>query len=252
MISKEKILNYLKSPEIYELIVFDEIDSTNTEAKRLKKDNAVIVADFQTNGRGRLGRNFYSPKNCGIYMTLSLKPDFSSEESVLITTAASVLVARAIEKTTGKLPLIKWVNDLYLNNKKICGILTEAVYDVKSEKIEHIIIGIGINCFNSEFPDEISGIAGTLLENDYSVSREEIIAEILNEFCLLKQIIKDKSFISDYKKRSMVLGKEIEVIGKGPAIAVDIDQNGALVADFKNGERHTLNSGEISIRLKEA
>lgn len=251
MISKEKILKYLKNTDIPEIIVFDEIDSTNSEAKRLKKDGVVIIANSQTAGRGRLGRSFYSPQNCGIYMSIVLEPDFLEDECVFITTAASVLVLKAIERATGKTPLIKWVNDLYLNNKKICGILTEAVYDAKSEKIEHIIIGIGINCFDFELPDDISHIAGTLMGKDFSVSRERIIAEIIKEFQTISQVVKDKSFISEYKKKSMVLGKEIEVIGKGLATAIDIDQKGGLIVRYKNGEMYTLNSGEISIRLKE-
>ncbi len=252
MISKENILKHLDRLSVPEIIIFDEIDSTNAEAKRLakSKDYAFVIANSQTNGRGRLGRNFYSPKDNGIYMSILLRPDFLIDESVLITTAASVLVARAIENVTAKAPRIKWVNDLYLNNKKVCGILTEAVYDFKNSKIEHIIIGIGINCFDSDFPDDISEIAGSVMGKDFAVSREKIIAEIIREFQKLGEIVKDKSFISEYKSRSMVLEREIEIVGGETATALDIDQNGGLIVRLKDGEIKTLNSGEISIRLK--
>lgn len=233
------------------IIVYDTIDSTNKEARRLAETGAnecVIIANSQTAGRGRLGRQFYSPKDSGIYMSFLLKNNFALEETVLITTAVSVAVCRAIERTANVFPKIKWVNDLYLKGRKICGILTEAVNDFKTGRIEYIIVGIGINCDETDFPDEIANIAGAIGNN---IDRNRLIAEIIREFDGLRSLILEKGFIEEYKNRSLVIGKEIKILGNPPetAKAIDIDDFGGLIVQTDNGEIKTLSSGEISIRL---
>ncbi len=237
------------------IIVMDEVDSTNLELKRLAgtgaKDGTVVIAEHQTSGRGRLGRSFFSPAGSGIYMSLLLKPSFEEERATLVTTAVSVAVCRAIEKISGKQPMIKWVNDLYLNGKKICGILTEAIRDAVSGKIEYIVIGIGINCAETEFPDDIKSIAGSICEKEEEISRNELAAEIIKEINLMDNLTDSGDFIDEYKRRSFVIGKDIRILGKTEELAkaLDIDENGGLVVRLWSGEIKILSSGEISIRL---
>lgn len=237
------------------IIVMDEVDSTNLEIKRLAgtgaEDGTVVIADRQSSGRGRLGRSFFSPAGSGIYMSVLHKPSFDAEKATLVTTAVSVAVCRAIEKVSGKKPLIKWVNDLYLDGKKICGILTEAIRGAVSGKIEYIVIGIGINCAKSEFPDDIKNIAGSICENAEDISRNELAAEIIREIKDIDVAVESREFIEEYKRRSIVLGKDIRILGQTErkATAVDIDENGGLVVRLWGGETKILSSGEISIRL---
>lgn len=254
-LSIEKIEEYLGKNHDFEIMIKDETDSTNNDLKELAKSGAdsgcVVIADTQRQGRGRVGRKFYSPKGSGIYMSLLLKPSLEESDMVLVTTAASVAVARGIERSTGKSPQIKWVNDLYLDNKKISGILVETVRDYRDNKIIAVVIGVGINCVDCGFPEEIKEIAGAIADASESISRNKIVAEVLKELARVEDAIRSKSFLDEYRRRSMVLGREIYVLGKENEIlkAVDIDERGSLVTETKDGEKRVLFSGEISIRL---
>ena len=269
MLSVEGILPYLSDSTAADRIhVFKQLESTNLTAKRMALDGAsaetVVIAEEQTKGKGRMGRSFYSPSGSGIYMSFILAPRFDTAKSVLITTAASVAVCKAIEKVTGISCQIKWVNDVYMNDKKICGILTEAVTDFESGRIHYIVLGIGINYSTSRtaFPKELSGIAGSLYEGatEDHISRNRLIAEIINQVFAVNERLESREFISEYKARSFVLGKEIRIIptigpdaernfDEGiPATVMDIDGDGGLVVKYQDGTLSTLNSGEISIR----
>ncbi len=269
MLSVEGILPYLSDSTAADRIhVFKQLESTNLTAKRMALDGAsaetVVIAEEQTKGKGRMGRSFYSPSGSGIYMSFILAPRFDTAKSVLITTAASVAVCKAIEKVTGISCQIKWVNDVYMNDKKICGILTEAVTDFESGRIHYIVLGIGINYSTSRtaFPKELSGIAGSLYEGatEDHISRNRLIAEIINQVFAVNERLESREFISEYKARSFVLGKEIRIIptigpdaernfDEGiPATVMDIDGDGGLVVKYQDGTVSTLNSGEISIR----
>ncbi len=279
VLSVEGILPHVKVRSAADRIhVFKTLESTNLTAKKMALDGApydtVVIAEEQTKGRGRMGRNFFSPPAGGIYMTFILEPRFDTSRSVLITTAASVAVCKAIEKVTGISCRIKWVNDIYMKDKKICGILTEAVTDFESGHIDHIVLGIGINYSTSRsvFPEELSGIAGSLFENapktaavndsqpSEGITRNRLIAEVINQMLEINENLESRDFIEEYKSRSFVLGKEILVIptaGPGkdrnltegiPASAIDIDGDGGLVVRYRDGTEQTLNSGEISIR----
>ncbi len=272
VLSAEGILPYVKAPLTADRIhVFRSLESTNLTAKKMALDGAppgtVIITEEQTKGRGRLGRSFYSPPNGGIYISFILPPRFDAAKSVLITTAASVAVCKAIEHVTGISCQIKWVNDVYLGEKKICGILTEAVADFESGRIEYIVLGIGINYSTAEstFPKELSGIAGSLLESGQTsgstATRNRLIAELIDQVLGMNENLESREFLADYKSRSFVLGKEILIIPTtgssrernlsegSPATAVDIDGDGGLVVRMQDGSIKTLNSGEISIRV---
>ncbi len=242
------------------LFHYPETDSTNEAAKRLLQDGvhkqALLYADSQTNGKGRRGRTFYSPSGEGIYMSLLFTPEEALEDVISVTTATAVVVAEAIEKLTGQTVAIKWVNDLYVRERKVCGILAEAVLPQNAGDKTAIIVGIGINVSNQEFPKELDGIAGSLnMPNRDRQLRDDLIAEITVGLIQYLENIKDKSYLSRYRERSMVLGRRIlchEGNEQYPALALDIDEEGGLIVALENGERKCLHSGEITIRVTPA
>ncbi len=251
-----------------ETVVLSEIDSTNEEIKRRvrdgKKKDLVIISDMQTGGKGRRGRDFFSPAGTGIYMSILFCPDDkNASDLILITTAAAVAVAHAIGEVCGKDTKIKWVNDVYLNDRKICGILTESVNDPETGRIKYVICGIGINVKKpKEIPDDIKDIIGYIYDdtNDTNASRNEIAAAVINQLQLYYDRLPDRSFLKEYKERSMVIGKSILFGSPGKiagvpgddwekAKAVDIDDEGGLVVECIDGSVRTLHTGEITLRL---
>lgn len=244
-----------------DLRVFDEIDSTNLEAKRLAMtglSRCAVIADRQTAGRGRLGRSFYSPPGCGIYTSLLLRPRPDQLADVtLLTTAAGVAVCRALQKAAGVQAEIKWVNDLYLNGKKICGILTEGVTDFESGMIESVVIGYGINFRDdAHLPEELRPIVGSVFGAEPpTVTRSALAAAMLAELLPLAEDLSSRSFLPEYRRRSMLLGREIvfsRAGGRFAAVAEGIDDNGGLVVRLPDGSRETLRSGEVSVRTAES
>lgn len=238
-----------------DIFVFSELDSTNNEAKRRVsgglKNTALFVAETQTAGRGRLGRSFYSPKSTGLYMTLVIHPSAAFADVVSLTTAASVAVCRAVETLTDLTPQIKWVNDVYLGGKKICGILTEAISDIESQTVASMIIGIGINITTADFPAEIKGTATSL--GGINATRNALAAEIANALLDIAEDLSDTEVMEYYRAHSMVIGEEIVYTRAGEsfsAVAKAIDDSGGLVILKPDGSCDTLRSGEISVRVK--
>ncbi|WP_195989828.1 biotin--[acetyl-CoA-carboxylase] ligase [Clostridium sp. D53t1_180928_C8] len=258
-ISKEGISLYLNEPcSDIEIYSYKTISSTNKIAKNLAlsgaKHGTVVISEEQTDGKGRLGRIFYSPANTGIYMSIILRPNLTAMDSVLITTSSSVVICKAIKKVTGIDCQIKWINDIYLNNKKVAGILTEASTNFESGTIDYLILGIGIN-FNQpkdDFPEELKSIASSLFNNDNNIiNRNMLCAEIINNILDMIPRIKNYDFISEYKKRSIVLNQEIIYINSGVSSkgkAININSDGSLVVRHDDGSIKILNSGEVSIR----
>lgn len=240
----------------YRPVVFSEIDSTNFELKRQVAGGEVkdrlVVADRQTMGRGRLGRSFESPAQSGIYMSLLL-PVEDSDSLLLITSAAAVAVCRAVKSVCNIDSLIKWVNDIFVNGKKVCGILAEAVSCCDGKL--NVVLGIGINVATdkSRFTDNVRNVAGALYDKlPDNVTRNSLAASVVNEFMDIFVHITDRQYLNDYRQFSMVIGKNIRYragdewyTGK----AVDIDDNGGLVVVTADGTV-TLNTGEISVRLE--
>ncbi len=251
IISKEGILQNLK--HYIEIFAFEEVDSTNNAAKLQLagglKCPALFVARKQTNGRGRRGRQFDSPADTGIYMSLCIKTNITLDNAGFITTAACVAVLKAIKSLTNQDAKIKWVNDIYLNNKKIVGILTEAVSDLESNSIENIIVGIGINTDKRSFPDELKEIAGYLDTGD--ISKNQLIAKVSDTFFEILEQPGD--YLDYYRENSLVLGKKIICYENNEcyeATALDINDKGELIILSDNNQKKVLNSGEITIRLK--
>lgn len=256
IISAEGIKTYIENKhKLSDIYVYSSLTSTNTEAKRLAcngaKDKTVIISNEQTAGRGRMGRSFFSPCDAGIYMSVILRPALNVIDSGLVTTAASVAVCRAITKLYNHLsPKIKWVNDILLDGKKVCGILTEAGMDFESGTVEYVIVGIGINISTNNFPDALKPIATTLKGSEV-IPRNRITAKILHELFSITDNLNVYNFMDEYKQYSAVLGKDIEIIHgdmRSFGKAIDINENGGLVARLHNGTIVTLTSGEISIR----
>lgn len=248
-LSRDEIVSNMRSR--VETVVLNTIDSTNSEAKRRAAATIaplLIVAEHQSEGRGRMGRNFYSPEGTGIYMSLLYKTKEPLCDAVSITTATSVAVARSIEEASGKEVGIKWVNDLYMDEKKICGILCESVF---GESGNSIIIGIGINIETVNFPDEIKDIAAST--GKLSCSRSRLVALISDR--LLEFIEKpDKSYIEEYRKRSILDGKRVfatsgESVIHGKVLGIDDDGGLILLPDGKTAPT-VIRSGEVSVALR--
>ena len=228
---------------------FDEIDSTNTEAKRMVAEgfcgDAIITAKTQTAGRGRMGRSFYSPAATGAYFSILHTLTTPLCDAVAITSAAAVAVMRAIRNLTGIQTEIKWVNDLYYNDKKICGILTEATSIGENT---HVIVGVGINLNTDDFPEELTGIAGSL---DTQIDAAELIAQIYREIVFYLNAPNNRDWLSDYREYSCVIGRRVAWVSEGTThegFAESIDADGALFIRAENAELIRLHTGEISLK----
>ena len=259
-LSFDAIATHLRYP--CELKVYDEIDSTNNVAKasHVGLKPLMVVADRQTAGRGRLGRTFASPGGSGIYMTLALRPTFDLDKSLYVTMAVAVAVCRAMEKVAGIKGRIKWVNDIFFQQKKVCGILTEAQSNFETGKIDTLIIGIGVNCFPGALPEELKDIAGCLSDTPDAFSRAQLAAEIANETLDILEDLNSMAFLREYRTKCFILGKNIYIHPNLDqrsirARAIDIDDNGGLVVEYMEGKKmrqmETLTTGEVSIRLDE-
>lgn len=239
-----------------QLFFFDEINSTNTKAKELAEQGypsgIVVIARTQTNGRGRLGRKFYSPES-GLYLSILARPTLIHNEASKITSMCAVAAAEAIESVCPLKVYIKWVNDLFVNNKKTCGILTEAGLNLESRNIDYVVIGIGINCAKQTFPTELKDIA-TSLENECAVpvNINKLTVEIIKKVLQGINNVGDSSIIKECRKRSVLLGKTVTVLSGNEsyeATAIDIDDDGGLIVKLRSGHTKTLKSGEVSVRL---
>ncbi|MBQ6848031.1 MAG: biotin--[Clostridia bacterium] len=252
----KSIYDYLKISNI-NIEYYETLPSTNSylkERAKSEKEGLVVIANNQTSGRGRFDRKFYSPDNTGIYMSILLKPAFNNFDATLITTAAAVAVARATEKLSGKVTKIKWVNDVLINDKKICGILTEGSINPQNSNPDYVVLGIGVNAFAPEngFQNEIKSIAGYVFEEYNPDIKANFTAEIINQFFKYYQAMPNRFFLDEYRQRSAVIGKEITVIksdAKIPATALSIDDRCRLEVKYTDGTYEFLSSGEISIKL---
>lgn len=239
---------------------YETLDSTNTLAKALALQGAahgtVIIAGQQTGGRGRMGRSFHSPAGTGLYLSAILRPGCEASELMHLTCAAAVAVCDAVEAVTGLQAGIKWINDLVCNSRKVAGILTELVLAPGTATVDAAIIGIGINCSQSEedFPEELRSIAGSLsMVAGKDISPAAVAAGVITQLCRISpQIISEKDRIMDrYRSQCITIGKEVSVhrfdtLRHGRAAGVDSD--GGLLVEFPDGKTESVSSGEASIR----
>lgn len=241
-----------------EVLYFDTIDSTNTKAQELAEkgypSGTLVVADKQESGKGRRGRSWVSPSGTGIFMTLMIKPDINPNNASMLTLVAALAVAKAITSVTGEEALIKWPNDIVINGKKVCGILTEM--NAQFDYINHIVVGIGINVHNESFPEEISQMASSLMieAGGKRFHRAQIIAETMSYFeqyydTFLKT--QDLSaLVREYDKLLVNRNKSVRVLDpKEPfdGKAMGITSKGELIVDTWES-RKLVSSGEVSVR----
>lgn len=259
IISSSSVAKFLSNPQNFDIEVIKSVTSTNTvlkeEAANGEKEGKVLIALEQTMGKGRMGRTFFSPSDTGIYMSILLRPAFNASDSLFITTAAAVAVAKAIEDIAPVEAKIKWVNDIYCDNKKVCGILTEASINVETAGLEWAVLGIGINITKpkNDFPDDIKNIAASIFdESDYNGQvKSKLAAGVINYFWEYYENIQEKLFMEEYRNRSCVIGKEIRIIERDKQVkakAIDIDNEARLIVELEDGTIKKLSSGEISIR----
>ena len=251
ILSADTIKSLLPADFSGDVFVKEVTKSTNADATCIAKEavhGTVVIADAQTAGRGRLGKSFFAPRG-GIYMSVILKLGLVFSDAVLVTTAASVAVCKAVEAISNLQPKIKWVNDILVDEKKVCGISCEAVSS--GDTVDSVILGIGVNFSSQDFPEELRETAGVLF-TEPTVSRNELIAEILKNILSETEDLLSRKFINEYRKRSAVLGKPIRYLENNiwhDADAVGIDENGGLVI-LENGKEKILVSGEITLRIK--
>lgn len=236
-----------KNPWLNHVFLTEASASTQLDAKASPESNSLFLAEEQTATYGRFGREYFSAGRDGIYMSLSLQAKSDFQELPQYTVLAAAAVVAAIEKLTDKKPLIKWVNDIYIDGKKCVGILSEA----RSQAGEglQVILGMGINFSVAEFPADLAEKAGSLFSKDETpnISRSELIAEIWRQFHLLAE----EDFRAIYKSHSLVLGRTVSFLKNGEemtAKALDIADNGALIVETSEGRRSELFSGEISLK----
>lgn len=240
-LSAEGVMSFL-SPDFPGTIIFKEVTgSTNDDAREYAgfADWAVVIADEQRTGRGRQGNSFYSPKGTGLYLSVAVS--VPSENIFRVTPTVAVAVCKTLEKCTGTHPKIKWVNDILIDNKKVCGILCETVPGTGA-----IVIGVGINLTTETFPEELTGIAGNVVKG--FCNRNVIAAELITQ---LYTLLQNCDFIEEYRARSAVIGKTIRYKENNTwsdADALGIAENGGLIISEK-GQIRTLTSGEISVRF---
>ena len=273
ILSPQGISKYLK--EAYkdlELSVFPTVSSTNAVVKEQAANGCgeglIVISNEQTEGRGRRGRSFFSPDGTGIYMSLLLRPKhFTSQQATRITTMAAVAMCEAIEEVSEEQALIKWVNDIYVRGRKVCGILTEASFDMESGLLEYAVLGVGVNVYKPEegFPEEIQQRAGAVFEDTGNDRKNHLAAAFINHFMEYYEAqnqaalseskagdIGIADYIKKYQERSMAVGKEIEVLSGNEsrnAYAYGVDEECRLLVRYEDGQTESLSYGEISIRL---
>jgi len=270
LLTEDKVRGGLSVP--CDVAVYEEVGSTNEVAKTalLRTDETgkavplAVIADKQTAGKGRLGRKFESPAGSGLYMTFAVSPEYEIGESLFVTMAAAVGTARAIRKAAGKDAGIKWVNDLFYNGRKVCGILAEAAKDPASDgdELGRLVVGIGVNCFPGSFPPEVSKVAGALSEDEGSFSRAALASEMINETLPLILDPDPAKFLDEYREKCFILGRDLAVHRTYdddgiPATALSVTDDGGLLVKYLSGGRagekagteEVLHTGEVSISL---
>lgn len=240
-------------PEVRECVT-----STNVLVKERamagEPEGLLLLAAEQTAGHGRFDRRFYSPAGTGAYVSLLLRPAFSPELALRITAAAAVAAAEAIEELTGKRAGIKWVNDVLIGGRKVCGILTEAAFDSTGTRLDYAVLGIGLNVAVPEggFPPEIAGIAGAVFDRPETGDRERLVAQVLSRFWAYYTALPTDTFMARYSQKSVMPGRRITVRlpdGDRPARALAVEPDGGLRVRYASGEETVLHSGEVSTTL---
>lgn len=262
-LTEPEIRSFLEETAVVgrELRCFDEIDSTNTYAKRIAlsgaADGTVVVADCQTAGRGRMDRSFQSPRGKGIYLTALLRPDLPPERLLPVTALAGVAVCSAVERVCGVRPGLKWPNDPVLDRKKLCGILTELSLEAETGRVQYLVLGIGVNVLQAraDFSPDVAEMAASLaMALGRPVSRPALAAALIGELDKLYAALKAgnlSEYLAAYRRDCVNLGKTVQLLtpeGREAVTAVDIDEDFGLVVKGADGTERAVRSGEVSVR----
>jgi len=243
------------------VLTYDTLASTNATARELAargaQDKTVVLSEHQSAGRGRMSRSFFSPDGTGIYMSVIVRRPMTAHNATCLTTLAAVATAQAIESMIHRPVDIKWVNDIYLNEKKVCGILCEGAVEPGTSRMQYAVIGIGVNVTPpmGGFPEEIQKIAGAVFDavEDANSLRDCLIGEILDRLIFLLGRRDQPLCLAEYRRRSMVIGRDVtvhRVDGTSRAArALEIDDEYRLVVQYESGETAALDGGEVSVRL---
>ena len=242
-----------------DLRCLETVDSTNSYLKREAllgaPDRTVAAASAQTAGRGRAGRTFQSPAGRGVYLSVLLRPRVPAEALLSATGMAAVAVSRAVERTAGVRPLIKWTNDLVLNGRKLCGILTEIALEGETGRAESLVIGAGVNVSHTpeDFGPEVSRMATSLVQEGFPVSRAALAAAMAEELFVLADALGGDvtAWVEAYRRQCVNLGKPVRLLwteGQTEAVAEDIDEQFGLTVRLPDGSRQTVRTGEVSVR----
>ena len=259
VLSAGGITRYLRHPEIRPQ-VFPTLTSTSTVLKSLAAEDApagtAVLAVTQTAGRGRLGRSFYSPSASGLYLSLLLRPDLAPADAPQLTSCAAVAAAEAIAELSGRETGIKWVNDVWMDGKKVCGILTEAGMDLESGRVSYVIVGIGINLRTPEggFPEEIRQVAGAAFDGlAVPDLRSRLAAAVLDRLWDCAADPFSDAVFDAYAARSFIPGRRITILAPGrdpvPAEALRLNRDYSLQVRLEDGSEQALASGEVSVRI---
>ena len=260
ILSAQGIRKYLGSAcDALELHVLAETDSTNAlvqqQAAAGAAEGYTIIANAQTAGKGRYGRPFYSPDGTGAYLSILLRPEHCpAQQSIRITTMAAAAMCRAIGEVSGETPGIKWVNDVFVRGKKICGILTEGSFSMETGMLQYAVLGVGVNVYEpgGGFPEELSEIAGSLFGAPRSDMKNRLVAAFLNHLMAFYRAQDPAAVLDAYRSYSLVVGREVTVrapSGNRKALVLGIDENCHLDLRYDDGTEANLSCGEISVRL---
>jgi BirA family transcriptional regulator, biotin operon repressor / biotin---[acetyl-CoA-carboxylase] ligase len=265
MLSEESIASLIPSELGARICVYETIDSTNTEAKRRctessdvrRLDRTVVIAAQQTAGRGRLGRSFYSPSGSGLYLSLIYAPEGGITSPAVLTASAAVGVCRALKNVYGADAQIKWVNDVFMHGKKICGILAEGVTNFETGQIDCAVVGIGINILPGSFPPELADTAGSVLAGgDADTKRSMLAASVVKNVLGIYTAGKDGivQSMQEYRGRSLLTGRTVTVypvinqMGKKyTAVVQGITDDAKLIVKDSDGQIQELDSGEVTL-----
>lgn len=257
VLTADLIRSYLG--ELADLVTID-VHGSLTSTNSILKEKADTLPDWyalicgnQSAGRGRIGRSFFSPSETGVYLSLLLRPKIEASEAGKFTTAAAVAACRAIEACTDQKACIKWVNDVFVNEKKVSGILTEASVNFETGIPDWIVVGIGFNVYTPEngFPAEIADIAGAITDKRDKNLRSRLAAEFITSFYCLYSSLPGSDLLQEYRDRCFVTGKPVFVLRqeeKIPAEALEVTEDFGLKVRYEDGRIEVLSAGEVSIR----
>ena len=245
-------------PWAQRVTVCQSVDSTNRMARQMAAQGApsgtCVIADRQTAGRGRRGRSFYSPPGEGLYMSVVLRPRALPEEIMNLTALVAVGACDAVESVCGERPGIKWTNDLVFGTRKLAGILTELSVVAETMETDYVVVGIGVNCAQSAFPEELREIATSIrMECGTPVDRCVLAAALLREFSRMEDALMTQrdAWLREFAENCVTIGRDVRILRAGTERAAHADGIGPeaeLLVTYPDGTKDAVTSGEVSVR----